>query len=163
MTETPKTKFLPGIFVDRVAGRDSPYPAWRYHEFHEPIIVHDTEEDEKFTAQGYINARHQVTTACRYLINWRFDLEDFTPRQLAQFAKDEFEVNLPIQAGAEELFRCLYKLHVSDPRNQENIVLMAHSIRMEYDATCKYIKDVAEFGKIPEGCKVEVITEEFTA
>jgi hypothetical protein len=160
MAKTTK-RTLPGIFVHGIPGRDYDYPAWRYHEFHEPIVVHSTEEDEKYKGMGYINAKHQVTTACRYLLNWRFDLEDFSPRQLAQFAKDEFEGDLPIQAGSEELFKCLYRLHTSDPRNQENIVLMAHSIRMEYDATCKYIKDVAEFGKIPEGCEVEVITEEF--
>ena len=158
-----KPKDRPGPVFLGLVGRNDPYPAWRYHELYEPIIVYNTDEDEKAKAQKYIDARDNVSTACRYLVNWRFDLEDMSPRQLAQFAKDEFEVDLPIEAGSEKLFKCVWKLHVADPKNQQNIVLMAHSVRMEYDATCQFIKDVAEFGKIPEGCTVEVTKEEFFA
>ena len=158
-----KPQNRPGPIFLGLAGRDSPYPAWRYHEFYDPVVVHNTEEDEKIKAQGWKDASQQPTTACRHLINWRFDLEDMTARQLAQFAKDQFNVDLPIQSGAEKLFQCVWRLHMADPRNQENIVLMAHSVRMEYDETVQYIKEVAEFGKLPEGCEVEVIQEEFFA
>lgn len=165
MTETPKKQSRPRIFVAGIPGRDyakNPYPAWRYHEWYEPIQVNSTEEDDLAKERGYL-APESTVTSCRYLFNWRFDLEDMSARQLAQFARDNFEVELPVELGREKLFKLIWKLHSKDPRNSGNVVLMAQSHRMRYDETVEYIKRVAEFGEVPTNCVVETFTEEFEA
>ena len=132
-------------------GRDqrSEYPAWRYHEWKEPIIVNNTEEDEVSKLRGYEQASKGITHV-RYLMNWRFDLEDLTARQLVLFAKDEFDIDLPVEAGTEKLFKSIFRLHTSKPLNRENVVLFAQSVQMNYDETLVEIKRLVEKEGVPE-------------
>jgi hypothetical protein len=152
---TKKQKTPDLVFAGFADKAQLKYPAWRYHEWYEPITVADTEEDDRAKEKGYKAAEYTVV-GCRHLINWRFDLEDMSAKQLAQFAKDNFEIDLPIEAGKEKLFKCIYKLHMNDPRYNDDIVLMAHSIKMEYDQTIEAIKTLVK------GTKPELV-EEFWA
>lgn len=152
------TKRPPGIYFMHLGpGTDfNKYPAWRYHEWKDPIQVKDTEEDEKVKAAGW-EAPSPALTHVRYLMNWRFDLEDLTPRQLVVFARDEFGVDLPVEAGVEKLFKSIWRLHTSKPLNRDNVILFAQSIEMNYDETLVEIKRLVE----TEG--VEEPVEEFWA
>ena len=134
----------PGIFFKYLGDKpQDTYPGWRYHEWKEPLIVHNTQEDED-AAKGGWEAITPGLTQVRYLMNWRFDLEDLTPRQLVLFAKEEFDVELPIDAGHEKLFKSIWKLHTNKPMNRDNVVLFAQSMKMNYDETCSEIKRLVE-------------------
>ena len=141
----------PGIFFKFLGDgkRETRYPAWRYHEWFDPVIVNDTEEDEKVHLEGW-EAPSRSVTHVRYLMNWRFDLEDLTPRQLVLFAKDEFGVDLPVEAGTEKLFKSIWRLHTSKPANRDNVVLFAQSMKMNYDETLVEIKRLVEKEGIAE-------------
>lgn len=154
----PDPNKLPdGIYVAGIPGRKQPkYPAWRYHEWLEPILVKDDEEDLRAKAGGWIE-HNKPTSMCRYLLNQRFDLEDMSARQLVQYAFDEYGVRLPVEAGKENLFKALWRLSVSAPENEGRIVLMAQSIAMNYDETLLEIKKLAESGQ------AETTVEEFYA
>ena len=119
------------------------YPAWRYHDWKEPLLVHNTKEDENSLKGGWKPVAKSLTHV-RYLMNWRFDLEDLTPRQLVLFAKEEFGVDLPVKAGTEKLFKSIWRLHTNKPLNRENVVLFAQSMKMNYDETLVEIKRLVE-------------------
>ena len=139
-----------GIYFMHLGDKPGPkYPAWRYHEWKEPLLVKNTEEDENAVKGGYEGITKSFTHV-RYLMNWRFDLEDLTPRQLVLFAKDEFDVDLPVEAGVEKLFKSIWRLHTSQPTNRENVVLFAHSVEMNYDETLVEIKRLVEKEGIAE-------------
>jgi len=139
------TKRGPGIWFKFLGdGKDrKEYPAWRYHEWKEPILVNNKEEDENAQKAGW-QAPSPALTSVRYLMNWRFDLEDLTARQLALFAKDEFDIDLPVEAGREKLFKAIWKLHTNKPLNRESVVLFAQSVKMNYDETQEEIKRLVE-------------------
>jgi hypothetical protein len=145
-----------GIYVHNIPGREyKPYPAWRYHEWLEPIIVQGTEEDERAKEGGWIEHNKPIT-ASRCLLNQRFDLEDMSARQLAQYAKDEFGVDLPVEAGKEKLFKSIWKMSINAPENRDRVVLMAHSLEMNYDETqAQILKQIRN--------AEDVTTEEFWA
>lgn len=119
-------------------------------------MVQNTDEDDSARAEGWA-APEPSETRVRYLINWRFDLEELSPRQLVMFAMDEFKVNLPVEAGREKLFKAIWRLHTAKPTNRENVVLFAQSMKMNYDETLVEIKRLVE----TEG--VEEPVEEFWA
>jgi len=146
-----------GIFFVGARGERKKYPAWRYHVdgMAEPILVHNKQEDEAANQGGWRELDTPMTQV-RYLMNWRFDLEDMTARQLAQFARDMFDIDLPVEAGREKLFKAIWKLHINVPENRKNIVLFAHSIKMNYDETQDQIRKAVE-GVEP------VLVEEFYA
>ncbi len=121
------------------------YPAWRYHKIFEPIVVNDTGEDEEGQKKGY-EAISGPYTAYTGLINWFWDIEDFSPKQLVVYAKEEYGINLPIEAGQERLQRALFELSKWAPQNRDRLVLMAHTIRMNYDETQKEIRRMADKG-----------------
>ena len=136
------------------------YPKWLHHDGTEPILVHDTAQEMAAREIGYDN----ITAAAmsnRNLNNWFWDLEDFSPKQLIVFAKDEFGVDLPPDAGQETLFKAVCKLTRYAPQNRNRLILMAHEIEMEYDATLAEIERLAA-GQ-GQGIEREVITEEFWA
>jgi len=140
-----------GIYFEGFPGEDDkPYPAWRYHEWLEPVIVEDTEADERVQEQGWY-VHNRPMTMVRHLMNQRFDLEDFSARQLAQYAKEEFGVELPVEAGREKLFKTIWRLSMSAPENKDRIVLMAIAMQMNYEEEqseiARLAKDASEVTK----------------
>lgn len=123
-----------------LAGQGKPeFPRWLYKDGDEPRLVKNAAEDEVARADGYDNIS-AATTANKHLINWFWDFEDMSPRQLVVYAKEEYGVELPIQAGQEKLFQCVIELTRAAPQNQNRLVLMAHVLRMKYDATLEEIR-----------------------
>jgi hypothetical protein len=115
------------------------YPHWMHKDGAEPRLIENSLDDVKARADGYDN----ITAAAmsnRYLINWFWDLEDFSIRQLHVFAKEEYGVDLPIEAGQEKLFQAVCELTRNAPQNQNRLILMAHTVKMNYDATLEEIK-----------------------
>jgi len=150
MTTKQTSTRKPGIYFMHLGEKPrNQFPAWRYHEWKEPVMVHNTDEDEIARKAGWEKISQSVTSV-RYLMNWRFDLEDLTPRQLVLFAKDEFDVELPVEVGAEKLFKAIWKLHTNAPMNRENVVLFAQSVEMNYDETLKEIKRRVEVDGVAE-------------
>jgi hypothetical protein len=144
--KTERKADLEGIFVDFWgAQKHEKYPAWRYHKLQDPLLVNNTEEDAKAAENGF---EDPMMPACanRSMINWFWDLEDMSPNQLVVFAKDEYGVELPIEAGQEKLFKVVMDLGRSAPRNQGRIVLMAHTIEMNLDQTQETIRKMAGSG-----------------
>ena len=112
-----------GIF-EGFQGRGLPtiekYPAWRYHRVLEPAVANNTAEDEALREKGYDDPLAPIS-ANKQLSNWYWDLEDMSPRQLVVFAKDEFGLDLPIEAGQERLFRSVLELSRWAPQNRGRI------------------------------------------
>ena len=129
------------------------YPAWRYHKILQPILVKGSLEDEQAMAGGY-DPPSVPQTCNKQLINWFWDLEDMSPKQLVCFAKDEYDVDLPIAAGQERLFKAICELTKHAPQNRGRLTLMAHTIRMNYDETLDQIRKSAD-GFFAGECKVE--------
>jgi len=151
-------KIQPGIFFEGIYdkfGRRSNYPAWRYHDFFEPVIVNDTEEDDKAYAEGWKDPSVPVT-AHQGFSNFYHDLEDMNCRQLVKYAKDEFQADLPVEAPKAKLLWAIWRIACAHPKSQNRVVLLAQSIRMDYDQTLKEITKAA--GNM-EDCQ-EVTTEE---
>ena len=145
-------------FGGLMQGRQKPaFPRWMHKDAKPPRLVNNTDEAEAANAEGFDN----ITAAGmsnKHLINWFWDLEDMSPRQLVVFAKDEYGVDLPIEAGQETLFQAVVELTRHAPQNRNRLVLMAHTIRMEYDATLEEIRRM--IGATGEGYECETITEE---
>jgi hypothetical protein len=134
----------PGIFFERIdsAGNMVKYPAWRYHALYEPRIVNNTEEDEKANAEGWKDPQVPVT-AVQNFSNFYHDLEDMNQRQLVAYARDEYGIELPVEASKEKLLWALWQIACRSPKNEGRIVLLAQSIRMNYDETLSEIERLA--------------------
>lgn len=128
----------------RAYGKDRKvYPVWRYHKFHEPIIVNNTDDDIEAKKNGY-NPADSIIKHKPHLMNFMLDFEDMTPRQVVLFAKEEFGVDLPVEAGHSKLLKAVWRLTANSPKNKDRVVLLAQSIRMNYDETLEEIKRVVE-------------------
>lgn len=141
-----------GIFWRGFHNENMPeYPAWRYHKIHEPILVKDSTEDAEWAQKGYepINVPISANTG---FINWFWDIEDMSPRQLCVFAQEEYGVDLPVEASQEKLMKAVFELVKWAPQNRNRLVLMAHTIKMNYDETLEEIKRMAFGGN---GCCTE--------
>jgi hypothetical protein len=148
----------PGIYVGDPVGLPR-YPYWLYKDGYEPILVNCKEEVDEAKAKGY-ELVTAGTMANKNLINWFWDLEDFSPKQLRVFAKDEYGVELPEEASQQTLFKAVTELSRAAPQNRNRTVMMAHTISMNYDATIEEIKRMAENHG---DCNVEQFYEEFEA
>ena len=131
------------------------YPCWRYHKQLDPLLVNNSEEDEECKKEGYDDPCAPVS-ANKQLMNWYWDLEDMSVRQLRVFALDEFEVDLP-EASQEVLMKAVTQLSKYSPQNNGRIVLMAHTIKMNYTET------LAEIERMQATGVAEVTKEVFEA
>jgi len=119
------------------------YPFYMYKDGHDPIRVDDEDQEKQARFEGWDNIS-AATTSNKYLINWFWDLEDMSPRQLQVFAKEEYGVELPIESGQDKLFSCVVDLARNAPQNQNRLILMAHTVQMNYDATLAEIQRMVE-------------------
>ena len=119
------------------------YPRWLYKDGEEPLLVNNEQEAEDALKRGF-DAFTAGALSNRYLINWFWDLEDMSARQLSVFAREEFGVDLPVEAGQEKLFAAVVELTRSAPQNHGRLILMAHSIEMNYTETLAEIQRVME-------------------
>lgn len=156
--EQPKTTNVPDGIYFRAYGnyRPKPYPVWRYHKIFEPVVVHDTREDEEKKALGYEPLWAPISANTSPL-NWFWDLEDLSSKQLRVYAREEFEIEFPPGTSREQLFKLILKLSKFAPQNQGRLILMAHTIKMNYDETLEEIKRMAYGGN---GCVTEVEKKE---
>jgi hypothetical protein len=136
------------------------YPFWLYKDGAEPVMVKNEDEEKTARADGYDTVTAGIT-ANRYLVNWFWDLEDMSAKQLHIFAKEEYGVDLPIEAGQERLFRAVCELTLHAPQNQNRLILMAHTIKMNYDETIEEIKRMMVHPS--QGMASETISLEFEA
>ena len=144
-----------GIFIEKLDRQGGPksYPAWRYHDLLEPIIVNDADEDMRAIENGYHKMIAPVT-AHQSFSNFYHDLEDFNNRQLCQSAFDEFGAVLPVEAPKTKLLGAIWRIVTNSTKTKDRIVLLAHSIRMNYDETVETIRKMAG-GDIYDCAEVE--------
>jgi len=128
------------------------YPRWRHHKILPSKLVYNTSDDEQARAEGYEDP-HVPITANPSIPNWYWDLEDMSKRQLLVYARDEFGVELPAEARHETLLSAVLKLGKLAPQHRSRLVLMAHTIKMNYDATLAEIRRM--MGQ-PDGTETEV-------
>lgn len=129
------------------------YPAWRYHDLREPRLVYNTEEDRQAAVEGWQPPYEPVTSAPT-LKNYFHDLEDFNVRQLLAFVKEEFGVALPKQADKPTLIKAIWHLYHASAKHKGRMVLLAQSVRMNYDETVKEILRKSENFEESEGREI---------
>lgn len=142
-------------FFAGMVGEEGEYPAWRYHSFFPPKIVNNEQEDKEAAAAGWNDPMTPIT-AIPHLSNWFHDLEDFNARQLVRFAKEEFDVDLPVEAGEERLLKAMWELVHSAPQHKGRIALLAQSVEMNYDETITQIKRHAEEFEFTSSREIEI-------
>jgi hypothetical protein len=120
------------------------------------LLVNDESEEKDARAKGYDNILASMI-ANRVMVNWFWDLEDFSAKQLVVFAKEEFDVDLPVEADQMHLFNLVLKLTKHSPQNCNRVVLMAHTIKMNYEQTLEDFRKMVE-----NGCS-EIERQEFVA
>lgn len=131
-----------GIYFRRYGSVvEKEYPAWRYHKIHEPVIVENTDEDLKVADKGY-KPLANIASKKPHLMNFMADFEDMSPRQIILYVKEEFDIDLPVEASHTKLLKTIWRLMVNSPKNKDRVVLLAQSVRMNYDETLKEIKRV---------------------
>ena len=134
------------------------FPAALYKDGCDPVIVKNTEEEMDARSRGF-DSLTASSMANPYLTNWVWDMEDMSPKQLVVFAKEEYDVDLPIEAGQDKLFKAVCELTKHAPQNRNRLVLMAHTIQMKYDETLAEIRRMVD-NPNGLGMKSETITFE---
>lgn len=137
----------------------SPYPRYLYKDDEEPRLVNNQDEDDAARQAGFDSITAGALSN-RHMINWFWDLEDMSPRQLRVFALDEYDVDLPNKATQEMLFKSVCLLSRAAPQNRNRLVLMAHTIKMNYDAALQTIRDAIKHP--PDGYEVKIESYEVT-
>ena len=128
------------IYFKALAGKnEKAYPAWRYHEFYEPQIVHNTAEDICASEEGWKGIEPSPLTPYR-MRNFGTDFEDLTERQILLYAHVHFGVDLPLGASKEALVKAIWLLYQGEPGIKDNMVLLAQSAEMNYDETLLELK-----------------------
>lgn len=133
------------------------YPRWMYKEDSSPLLVNNCDEEEKARLEGY-DTISAGSLSNPYLINWFWDLEDFSAKQIHVFALEEYGVDLPIEAGQEKLFKAVCELTRAAPQNRNRLVLMAHTMKLNYDETLEEIRRTVSPGA--QGVETETTTFE---
>ena len=142
-------------------GPESPiYPKWLYKNAKDPRKVVDTDDEDAARKEGWDNVTASMMSN-KVMANWFWDLEDMSPKQLCVFAKDEYGVDLPHDADQEKLFKAVCELAKHAPQNKDRLVLMAHTVRLNYNETIEEIKRL--FSEDCQNVEHETITEEFMA
>ena len=146
-------------FGGLLGGNGKPqFPKYLYREGDPPLKVMNAEEEEAARLEGY-DAVHAGQLANKYLINWFWDLEDMSPKQLRVFALEEYGVDLPEEASQEKLFQAVVELTRAAPQNRNRLVLMAHTISMQYEETMEEIRRMVD-NPMGAGLEEETITFE---
>lgn len=132
------------------------YPSYLYHEVLEPVLVHNEEEEEAYRAKGYDSFTSGML-ANKTMVNWHWDLEDLSAKQLVVFAKDEYDVDLPVEAGQLVLYKAICDLSRVAPNNVNRLVFMAQVFEMKLTET------VNEIGRMitPGALGVELENESY--
>lgn len=142
------------------------YPAWRYHDFYEPKIVNDTAEDYEASIAGWKKIDVPLT-GFSPIQNFYHDLQDMTPRQLCIYAREEYQVELPQDAPQDVLLKAIWRLARSAPESKDRIILLAQTIRMNWDETIEELRKIEKrFQAVEQGGQddeIEVQTREFVA
>ncbi len=120
---------------------DIRYPAWRYHNVLDPIMVKNTEEDEEAKKKDY-GRISPTAMGCTGLTNWVWDIEDMSPKQLVVYAKEEWDIDLPVEADQEHLQKAIFELARWAPNNRGRLTFMAHQIKMNLDEVQQEIRDL---------------------
>jgi len=136
------------------------HPMMMYQDGMDAIAVQNTDEEEAARLKGFDELTAGMMSN-KQLSNWFWDLEDLSPKQLVVFAQEEYGVDLPVGASQEKLFQAVCKLTRAAPYNKNRIVLMAHTVKLNYDATLAEIKKAVD--SPGEGYEVETEEWEFVA
>jgi hypothetical protein len=120
-------------------GPDS-LPRWLYHKFYEPKLVTNTAEQDKAIAQGYHEPQLDVFTPAA-IKDFGTDFEDLNARQIIDFARHKFDIDLSNVTDKNKLIRVINRLYLGCPDDERNVILLAQSMEMNYDETVRLIKD----------------------
>lgn len=119
------------------------YPCWLYRADCDPLRVNN-EDDEKQARDAGYDSITASDLSNKHLVNWVWDLEDMSPKQLRVFAMDEYGVDLPVEADQDTLFKAVLELARCAPQNRNRMILMAHTVQLNYDATLAEIRRLAD-------------------
>lgn len=129
------------IYFQAIAGKDEVfYPAWRYHKYFDPVLVHNTDEDETAKGNGWESIEASVFAPSK-LKNFGPDFEELSPRQLCLYAKSKFNIDLSPKTSPDKLIQALYRLYTNDPGSKDDVVLLAQSMEMDLDQTMAAIRE----------------------
>lgn len=132
------------------------YPFYMYHDFLEPVLVNNVEEEKEWASKGY-DLFTVGMLSNKTVVNWYWDLEDLSAKQLAVFAMDEYGVELPSDASQEVLYKAICELSRTSPQNENRLVLIAQMMEMNLDATMEEIRRMQKEGALG----IEMQNEEF--
>ena len=132
------------------------YPIWMYHDTLEPRLVNNKEEEVALRAIGYDEFSAGMLSN-KTTVNWYWDLEDLSSKQLSVFARDEYGVELPPDASQEVLYKAICELSRTSPQNENRLVLIAQVMEMNLDATMEEIRRMQREGALG----IEMQNEEF--
>jgi len=157
----PKEEVGQGIFWKGPHGYREEYPQWRWHKNGSVMLVESQDEDDEALEKGYqeVNPSHIRPNA---LMNLAQDFENMTDRQLHLYAKEHFEIDLPVGAPRASIMKGIFRLFTADPFTKDRLVLLARSIEMNLDQTQIDIQRMVA-GELShlEGVEHETFTEEF--
>ena len=152
--QRPANMTFCGMHIEGV--NDPVYPKWLYRNGKDPIRVHDAEAEAEARSEGWDNIT-AGSMANKTLQNCFWDFEDMSAKQLSVYAMDEFGVDLPWDADQDRLFMAVIELTKHAPQNRNRLVLMAHTMKMNYDETLEEIKRMVSGAG--QGLESETITE----
>ena len=128
------------IFFDKIFGAEEGlYPQWRYHKYYEPKLVYNTQEAADAEAAGWKYRNTAPFTPPKFK-NFGMDFEDLNERQLINFAKCNFDIDLSNCQDKERLIRAINQLYLNAPAARDDVVLLCQSMEMEYDQFVEQIK-----------------------